>query len=71
MELAREQAVRQAIYPLLTGATKDEKIQLGIVLARSGETGQRAVSRNPVDGSGYRVAQEGIRDLRTLRARLQ
>ncbi len=36
-ELARDQAVRAAIYPMLTRATKDEKIQMSIVLARSGD----------------------------------
>jgi HEAT repeat protein len=69
-ELSRELSVRQAIYPLLPRATKDEKIQLSIVLARGGEGDSlpylEALSTDP----DPEVAQEGIRSLRTLRARL-
>jgi hypothetical protein len=69
-ELTRNQTVRQAIYPLMTRATKDEKIQMSIVLARSGEKDSvpflETLSRDPDND----VAQEGIRSLRTLRARL-
>jgi HEAT repeat protein len=70
VELARDQTVRQALYPMLTGATKDEKMQLGIVLARSGEKDSvpylEALSMDP----DTEVAQDNIRNLRTLRARL-
>jgi HEAT repeat protein len=70
VELARELPVRQAVYPLLTGATKDEKIELGTVMARSGEMDSvpylEALS---MDGDPD-VKQAGIRDLRTLHARL-
>jgi HEAT repeat len=70
IELAREQAVRQAIYSMLGMATKDEKIQLSIVLSRSGGTDSipslEALSRDPDPD----VAAEGIRSLRTLRTRL-
>jgi len=70
VELARDPAVRQAIYPALTGATKDEKIQLGAVLARSGEQDSvpylETLQRDPDPD----VAMESIRNLRTLRARL-
>ena len=69
-ELARDPKVRQAIYPMLTAATKDEKIQMSIVLARSGDRDSipylETVSMDPDSD----VAQEGIRSLRTLRARL-
>jgi HEAT repeat protein len=69
-ELAREQPVREAIYPLLPRATKDEKIQLSIVFARSGERDTvhylETLSLDP----DAEVAQEGVRSLRTLRARL-
>ena len=71
VELARDQAVRQALYPLLTGATKDEKIQLGTVLARSGDQDSvpylEALTMDP----DTEVAQDSIRNLRTLRNRLQ
>ena len=56
---------------MLTGATKDEKIQLGTVLARSGETRQLPYLETLSMDPDKDVAQEGIRDLRTLRARLQ
>ncbi len=70
-ELARDINVRKAIYTILPGATKDEKIQLGIVLARSGEKDSipylETLQRDPDPD----VAQENVRSLRTLRARLQ
>ena len=60
-----------AIYGMLGTATKDEKIQLSIVLSRSGDTDSvpslEALSRDPDPD----VAAEGIRSLRTLRARLR
>ncbi len=69
-ELAREQPIRQVIYGMLGTATKDEKIQLSIVLARSGDRDSippvEAISRDP----DPEVAAEGIRSLRALRARL-
>ena len=70
IELAREQPIRQAIYAMLATATKDEKIQLSIVLARSGDRDSipsiEALSKDPDPD----VATEGIRSLRILRARL-
>lgn len=70
IELAREQPIRQVIYGMLGSATKDEKIQLSIVLARSGDRDSEpslgALSRDPDPD----VAAEGIRSLRALRARL-
>ncbi len=69
-ELTRDQVVRAAIYPLLTGATRDEKIQMSIVLARSGDKDSvpylQTLSMDPDSD----VAQEGIRSLRSLQARL-
>jgi len=69
-ELARDMKVRQAIYPMLTGATKDEKIQMSIVLARSGDRDSVPYLETLSMDSDSDVAQEGIRSLRTLRARL-
>jgi len=70
IELAREQPIRQTIFGMVGGATKDEKIQLSIVLARSGDKDSvpslEALSRDPDPD----VAAEGIRSLRILRARL-
>lgn len=69
-ELARDPSVRQAIYPLLTGATKDEKIQLAIVLARSGDRDSLPYLKTLSTDPDTDVAQEGIRSLRNLQARL-
>jgi hypothetical protein len=69
-ELARDQKVRQAIYPLLTSATKDEKIQMGIVLARSGDRDSVPYLETMSTDPDPDVAQEGIRNLRILRSRL-
>jgi len=72
IELARNPENRQAIYPYLqqSGATKDEKIGLARVLATSGDRDAipylETISHDP-DGD---VAQEGLRALRTIRARL-
>lgn len=69
-ELAREQQVRQAIYPMLTGATKDEKIQMAIVLARSGDRDSLPYLQTISTDPDTEVAQEGVRSLRSLNARL-
>jgi HEAT repeat protein len=69
-ELARDERVRQAIYPLLTRATKDEKIQMSIVLARSGDRDSVPFLEAMSTDTDTDVAQEGIRSLRTLRQRL-
>jgi HEAT repeat protein len=70
VELARDPKIRQAIYPVLTNATKDEKIQLGMVLARSGDKDSIPFLETLQMDSDSEVAQESIRSLRTLRARL-
>jgi HEAT repeat protein len=69
-ELARDAKVRTAIYPLLTRATKDEKIQLAIILARSGDRDSLQYLETLSVDPDVEVAQEGVRSLRTLRARL-
>jgi HEAT repeat protein len=69
-ELAREQPIRQTIYGMLGAATKDEKIQLSIVLARSGDKDSIPSLETLSMDSDPDVAAEGIRSLRTLRARL-
>jgi HEAT repeat protein len=69
-ELARDLAVRQAIYPVLPSATKDEKIQLGLILARSGDRDSLPYLETLQTDTDSDVAQESVRSLRTLRARL-
>jgi HEAT repeat protein len=71
-ELARDAAVRIALYPALKepGTTKDEKTGLAQVLAASGgadaEAPLEALSRD----SDTDVSQEGLRAVKNLRARL-
>ena len=69
-ELAREAAVRQAIYPLLTHATRDEKTGMSIVLARSGERDSEPYLDAMVKDPDPEVMQEGTRSLRTLHTRI-
>jgi HEAT repeat protein len=70
VELARDAAVRQALYVPMASGTKDEKIYLARVLARSGDSGSVApldkLSKDPDPA----VAQEGLKALRTLQSRL-
>jgi len=70
-ELAREYEVRQAIYPILTHASRDEKTGLSIVLARSGERDSEQYLEALVKDSDPEVMQEGTRSLRTLRTRVR
>jgi HEAT repeat protein len=70
IELARQPIIRQSIYPLLGAATKDEKIQVSIVLARSGDRDSVAPLETLSKDPDPDVAAEGIRSLRVLRARL-
>jgi HEAT repeat protein len=70
IEAARKPAVRITLYePMLTG-TKEEKMQLAGVMARSGDSGtvpQLQKLSNDTDGD---VAREGLRAMRELQARL-
>jgi len=70
-EAARRPDVRNALYKPLEQGSRDEKIQLARVLAASGDESSipylDKVSRD-TDGD---VAQEGLRALRSLRARLK
>lgn len=70
-ELAREQSVRQELYRLLKGGTREEKTGLARVLAASGDRASiehlQALTKDP----DVKVAQEALRSVRTLQARLQ
>jgi len=70
IELARDAKVRQVIYTMMPDSTKDEKQQLAIVFASSGDRDSipvlEGLSRDPDPD----VAAEGIRSLRVLKARL-
>jgi HEAT repeat protein len=71
IELARQEPVRRAIYPTLRQGTKDEKIEIARVLARSGgkdsEQPLDALTKDP----DTQVAEESLRALRSVRARVQ
>ena len=69
-ELARDPAVREAIYPMLTHATRDEKTGMSIVLARSGERDSQPYLEAMVKDPDPEVMQEGTKSLRTLQTRL-
>jgi HEAT repeat protein len=69
VEAARDDQVRNALYPTLDTGTRDEKIGVARVLARSGD--KESIPHlqklsNDADGD---VAQEGVRALRNLQAR--
>jgi HEAT repeat protein len=70
-EAARKPAVRDMLYQPIEQGTRDEKIQLAKILSASGDEKSipylEKVSRDP-DAD---VAQEGLRALRSLRARLK
>jgi len=70
-ELARDLEVRQAIYPTLAQATRDEKTGMSIVLARSGERDSEPYLEAFLKDSDPEVMQEGTRSLRTLRTRVR
>jgi HEAT repeat protein len=69
-ELSRDLKIRLAIYPMLTRATKDEKIQLCTIFARSGGKDSLPYLETLSVDPDKEVAQEAIRSLRTLRAQL-
>ncbi len=70
VELARDPAIRGAIYPMMTDRTKEEKKYLAGVFGASATRDAvpilEALSKDP----DTEVAQEGTRALRNLRARL-
>jgi len=70
VELSRNPALRPPLYQAAATGTKDEKIYLARVLAASG--GKDAVpclEKLSHDGDDQ-VAEEGLRALRTVKARL-
>jgi HEAT repeat protein len=70
VEAARNPAVRTALYgPLLTG-TRDEKIQLAGVMARSGDQTTLPQLQKLSNDNDADVAREGLRAMRDLQARL-
>jgi HEAT repeat protein len=69
-ELARDAKIRAALYPAIAAGTKDEKIYLARVLARSGDKDSIESLEKVSHDLDAEVAQEGLRALQNLRARL-
>jgi HEAT repeat protein len=67
VETARDPEVRNALYPTLETGTKDEKISLARVLARSGDQDSIPHLEKLSNDPDAQVAQEGLRALRTLK----
>jgi HEAT repeat protein len=69
VEAARDSRVRQALYPPLESGTREEKISLARVLARSGDKESIPRLEKLSNDADSEVAQEGLRALRTLGAK--
>jgi HEAT repeat protein len=69
-EAARRPEVRNALYKPLEQGTRDEKIQLARVLSASGDEGSVPYLEKISRDTDSEVAAEGLRALRSLRARL-
>jgi len=70
VEVARDTAVRNALYAPLRSGTKEEKIGLAGVLARSGDQSSIAELRKLSDDPDPAVAQAGLTAVRNLQARM-
>jgi HEAT repeat protein len=71
IEAARRNDVRNALYKPLEQGTRDEKIQLSRILAASGDEASIPFLEKTSRDADSEVAQEGLRALRSLRARLK
>ncbi len=70
-ELARNESVRQALYPALNNnASRDEKTGLAIVFGRSGGRDSLPYLQQLAKDPDAQVAEEAQQDLRTLQTRL-
>jgi HEAT repeat protein len=70
VEAARQKPVLDALQKLLEPGTRDEKIYISRVLAMSGDANSVPYLDKTSRDTDNDVAQEGLRDLRSLRARL-
>ncbi|MGH9629648.1 MAG: HEAT repeat domain-containing protein, partial [Bryobacteraceae bacterium] len=70
-ELVRTEEVRNAIYPALQSGTKPEKMALGRVLAVSGDESSLAHLETLSKDPDTDVAEQGLRSLRSLKARIR
>ncbi len=70
VEAARRKPVLEALYGAIGQGTRDEKIYLSRVLAASGDAASAPYLEKTSRDTDNDVAQEGLRALRSLRARL-
>jgi len=70
IELTREERVRTAIYPALGRGTKDEKIGLARILARSGDKSTVPYLEKLSKDTDADVSQEAVRAMRNLQTKL-
>ncbi|MBM3813580.1 MAG: HEAT repeat domain-containing protein [Acidimicrobiia bacterium] len=70
IELTRDKAVREKLYPGIHERTKDEKKELATIFARSGDKDSEPVLEALSRDGDTEVALEGTRALRILKARL-
>jgi hypothetical protein len=71
IEAARRSAIRNTLYKPLEQGTRDEKIQLSRILSVSGDEASIPFLEKVSRDNDGEVAQEGLRALRSLRARLK
>lgn len=71
LEAARLPAVRDELYAPLENGTRDEKIQLAKILAANGDRKTMPYLEKVSRDSDGQVAEEGLRALRNLKARLE
>ena len=70
VEAARQPAVRAQLYQPMLSGTKDEKVWLARVLGRSGDKDSVGPLEKLSRDADTDVAQEGVRAMRNLQARL-
>jgi HEAT repeat protein len=69
-ELARDPGIRRTLYGVFKTGSKDEKIYLGRVMSRVGDQESAKYLETLASDPDAEVAGEGMRALRTLKARL-
>jgi HEAT repeat protein len=69
-ELARQENIRNVLYPVLSSGTKEEKMGLARVLAQSGDRASMPYLQKLSNDSDPAVASEGVKAMRNLQARL-
>jgi HEAT repeat protein len=69
VELTRDPTVRKAVHPLVGKATKAERIELAKILGQSGDKESIPILDGLARDGDSTVAQEGLRALRSVKAR--